>query len=126
MVREGFFMMKDILYEKVEQRLIEKELGLDKSARLAEWCAADHAGSLRNDTETLFLNEKGEYIIVYEGGMGAGFHGLPGVETWFGGSYVRTLSLEDAYTWCEETGNFDAIRDHLPFYLISMAGKAPE
>lgn len=118
-------MMKDILYEKAEQRLIEKELGLDKSTRLAEWCSADHSSSLRSDSEVLFINQRGEYFIVYEGGLGAGFHELPGVETWFGGTYIRMLSLEDAYAWCEETANFDAVRDHLPFFMISAARKGP-
>ncbi len=112
--------MKDFLYERAEQRLLEKELNPDKSTRLAQWSSADHTGSLRNDTETLFVNERGEYYIIYEGGLGAGFHSLPGVESWYGGSYIRTLTLEDAYAWCEETGNTDTISEHLPFSMLSM------
>ncbi|HPI92966.1 MAG TPA: hypothetical protein PLT09_04215 [Deltaproteobacteria bacterium] len=113
-------MMKDILYEKVEQRLIEKELDPKKSTMLAQWTCADHQGSFRNDTETLYMSGKGEYFIVYEGGLNAGFHELPGVESWFGGSYTRSLPVEDAFVWCEETGNYDAILEHVPFFLMSM------
>ncbi len=114
-------MLKDILYEKVEQRLVEKKLNPDKSRRLAEWTSADHSGSLRNDSETLYLNEQGEYYLVYEGGLTAGFHDLPGVESWFGGRYVRTISVEEAYAWCLETGNSDVVQDHFPFFLISVS-----
>ncbi len=116
-------MIKDILYEKTLQRLLEKELNPDKSVRLASWCSAEYSGSLRNDTETLFVNEQGSYYIIYEGGLLSGFHDLPGVESWFGGTYIRTLSMEEAYAWCEETGNADAIDAHLPFYMISISRK---
>lgn len=116
-------MIKDILYEKAEQRLIEKEFDPNKSTRLAEWSGADHAGSFRGDRETLYMSEKGDYFIVYEGGMNASFHALPGVESWFGGSYTRTLSAEEAFAWCEETGSFDAIHDHVPFFMRSLAGQ---
>jgi hypothetical protein len=118
-------MIKDILYEKAEQRLIEKELNPDKSTKLAQWNSADHMGSLRNDTETLYINENGEYFIVYEGGLCAGFHDLPDVETWFGGSYIRTITIEDAYAWCEETGNSDIIDEHVPFFMISISRARP-
>lgn len=113
--------MKEFLYERAEQRLIEKELNPQRSTRLAQWSGADHTGSLMSDTETLFVSERGEYFIIYEGGMGSGFHSLPGVESWFGGSYIRTVSIEDAYAWCEETGNTDTIRDHFPFFLLSVS-----
>ena len=116
-------MMKDVLYEKVEQRLVEKELDPKKSTRLAEWTAADHSGSLMNDTETLYVNDKGEYFLVYEGGMNAAYHQLPGVESWFGGSYTKSLQADEALAWCEETGNYDAVRDHLPFFMLSLERK---
>ena len=119
-------MIKDILYEKAEQILIEKELCPDKSTKLAQWNSADHNHSLRNDSETLYINENGEYFIIYEGGLNSAFHELPDVQTWFGGSYIRTISIEDAYAWCEETGNTDTIRDHLPFFMISVSRKSPD
>jgi hypothetical protein len=119
-------MIKDILYEKAEQRLIAKELDPDKSTRLAQWNSADHNGCLRDDSETLYVNENGEYYIIYEGGLSSRFHELPDVETWFGGSYIRTITIEDAYAWCEETGNTDTIRDHLPFFMISVSRKSPD
>jgi hypothetical protein len=119
-------MIKDILYEKAEQRLIEKELNPDKSTRLGQWNSADHMGSIRNDSETLYINENGEYFIIYEGGLSSRFHELPGVEAWFGGSYIRTITIEDAHAWCEETGNSDIIREHLPFFMISMSKNTDE
>lgn len=117
-------MIKDILYEKAEQRLIEKELNPDKSTKLGQWNSADHNHSMRNDSEALYINENGEYFIIYEGGLSSGFHELPGVETWFGGSYTRTITIEDAYAWCEETGNEDTLSDHLPFFMIFVSKKA--
>ncbi len=60
---------------------------------------------------------------MYEGGMKAAFHDLPGVESWFGGSYTRALRAEEALEWCEETGNYDAVRDHLPFFMLSIERK---
>jgi hypothetical protein len=119
-------MIKDILYEKAEQRLIEKELNPDKSTRLAQWNSADHSGSLRADSETLYINETGEYYIIYEGGLSSGFHELPDVQTWFGGSYIRTITIEDAYAWCEETGNSDIIEQHVPFSMISLSKGRPQ
>jgi hypothetical protein len=119
-------MIKDILYEKTEQRLIEKELSPDKSTKLAQWNSADHNHSLRNDSETLYINENGEYFIIYEGGLSSGFHKLPDVETWFGGSYIRTITIEDAYAWCEETGNSDIIKEHVPFFMISISRQRPQ
>ena len=116
-------MIKDILYEKVEQRLVEKELDPKKSTRIAEWRAAEHTGSFRSDTETLYVNDKGEYFIVYEGGMNAAFHDLPGVESWFGGSYTRSLQADEALAWCEETGNYDVVREHLPFFMLYLGRK---
>jgi hypothetical protein len=119
-------MIKDILYEKAEQRLMEKELNPDKSTRLAQWNSADHNHSLRNDSETLYINENGEYFIIYEGGLSSGFHELPGVEAWFGGSYIRIITIEDAYAWCEETGYSDIIKEHLPLFMIYISKKAVE
>jgi hypothetical protein len=81
---------------------------------------------LRNDSETLYINENGEYFIIYEGGLNSGFHELPGVETWFGGSYTRTITIEDAYVWSEETGNEDIIKEHVPFFMISISKKTVE
>jgi hypothetical protein len=118
-------MIKDILYEKAEQSLIEKELNPDKSTKLAQWNSADHNHSMRNDSEALYINENGEYFIIYEGGLSSGFHELPGVETWFGGSYTRTITIEDAYAWCEETGNDDIIKEHVPFFMISISRGRP-
>jgi len=114
-------LLKDILYEKAEQRLVEKELSIDKSTRLGEWSSSDHNGSLRNNSETLYANDLGDYFIIYEGGLDAGFHNLPGVESWFGGTYTRQVSIEDAFAWCEETGNHDVIKSHFPFVMIATS-----
>jgi hypothetical protein len=116
-------MMKEILYEKIEQSLAEKEYNHQKAQKIAEWNNADHSGSLRNDSETLYASEEGNYFIIYEGGLYSRFHELPGVVTWFGGSYTRSVSLNDAYVWCQETGNYDAIKEHLPFFMMSIREK---
>jgi len=115
--------LKEILYEKTEQSLLEKECDPRKATMLAQWSAADHSGSLRNDTETLYVAKNGEYFIVYEGGLGSGFHTLPGVATWFGGTYTRTISPADAHAWCQETGNYDALSSHAPFCAFSLCMK---
>jgi hypothetical protein len=111
-------VMKDILYEKIEQRLLAKELDPEKSILLGDWSASDHQASLRCETEMLFVSAQGRYFIVYEGGMKAPYHDLPGVESWFGGSYTRAVTVEEAIEWCEETGNLDILREHLPFVVI--------
>jgi hypothetical protein len=113
-------MMKDILYEKVLQSTVEKEYDPGKATRLAEWSSADHSGSLRNDIETLYVTADGGYFILYEGGLYSRFHELPEIATWFGGTYTRPVSVEDALAWCQETGNYDAITDHFPFFLLSV------
>lgn len=100
--------MKEILYEKTVQSLVEKEFNPEKSRKLAEWNRADHAGSLMNDSETLFQAEDGSYFIVYEGGLRSRFHELPDVSLWFGGSYTRPVTETEAYEWCLETGNYEA------------------
>lgn len=115
--------MKEILYEKTEQSLLEKEYDPRKAAMLAQWSAADHSGSLRTDTETLYVAENGDYFIVYEGGLGSGFHTLPGVAAWFGGTYTRPVSEVDACAWCRETGNCDALSSHAPFCALSLCMK---
>jgi hypothetical protein len=112
--------MKEILYEKVEQSLVEKEYNPRKAQKIAEWDSTDHTGSLRNDVETLYVTEDGDYFIIYDGGLYSRFHELPGITTWFGGSYTRTVTKEEAYVWCQETGNYDAINEHLPFSMMSV------
>jgi hypothetical protein len=101
--------MKEILYEKIEQRLIEKEHDPQKARKIAQWNSADHTGSLMNDVETLYVTEEGNYFILYDGGLNSRFHELPGVTTWFGGTYTQPVTAEEARTWCQETGNYDAI-----------------
>lgn len=113
-------MLKDILYEKTQQRLLAKELETNKATVLATWCPMEHSGSLMRDTETLCRSPRGDYFIVYEGGLHASFHNLDGVESWFGGTYIRTVTPEEAIAWCEETGNTDTIKSHLPFAMMVL------
>jgi hypothetical protein len=112
--------MKEILYEKTVQGLVEKECRPDRSQKIAEWSSADHSGTLMNDAETLYRTDDGSYFILYEGGLYSRFHELPDVSIWFGGSYTRPVTVEEAYEWCLETGNYDAIRDHVPFFMLSL------
>jgi len=100
--------MKEILYEKTVQCLVEKEYNPEKSQKIAEWNRADHTGSLMNDSETLYLAEDGSYFILYEGGLHSRFHELPDVTIWFGGSFTRKATVKEAYEWCLETGNCEA------------------
>jgi hypothetical protein len=115
--------MKEILYEKVEQSLVEKEYDPHKARKLADWNSSDHSSSLINDTETLYMTDDGDYFIFYEGGLHSRFHELPGVTTWFGGTYIRPVTVEDALAWCQETGNYDAIKKHFPFFILSISKK---
>jgi len=101
--------MKEILYEKTLQSLVEREFDPEKSRKIAEWNSADHAGSLMTDSETLFQAEDGTYFIIYEGGLHSRFHELPDVSIWFGGSYTRSVTEHEAYEWCLETANYEAI-----------------
>jgi hypothetical protein len=112
--------MKEILYKKIEQSFTEREYDPQKARKIAEWNSADHTGSLRNDMETLYVNDDGNYFIVYDGGLSSRFHELPNVRTWFGGSFTRLVSEDDAYDWCLETGNYDAISEHRPLFLMSL------
>jgi hypothetical protein len=112
--------MKEILYEKTVQVLVEKEYNPERSQKIAEWNNADHTGSLMNDMEALYLTEEGSYFILYEGGLHSRFHELPDVSIWFGGSYTCLVTVDEAYEWCLETANYDAIREHLPFYMLSL------
>ncbi|HOJ15071.1 MAG TPA: hypothetical protein PLT69_11310, partial [Deltaproteobacteria bacterium] len=91
---------------------------------LGRWSVSEGGMCLRNDSETLYVTDQGRYFIVYEGGMNASFHRLPGVETWFGGSHTREVTIEEAVAWCEETGNDDALKGHLPF-LVFLFERAP-
>lgn len=110
--------MKEFLYEKAEQALVEKEFDPAKSTSLAQWSASEFSGIFRTDTETLYVSGKGEYFILYEGGMHSRFHELPGVETWFGGSYIRPVTVSEAVAWCEETGNYEVLDRHFPYYRV--------
>jgi hypothetical protein len=101
--------MKEILYEKTVQVLVGNEYDPEKSQKIAEWNSTDHSGSLMNDAETLYRTEDGSYFILYEGGLHSRFHELPDVSIWFGGSYTRPVTEEEAYEWCLETGNYDAV-----------------
>ena len=118
--------MKEFLYEKVEQNLVEKGHDPQKSRKLAEWSSLDHSGSLINDTEILYMTEDGDYFIFYEGGLHSRFHELSGASTWFGGTYIRPVSVEDAFAWCQETGNYDAIQKHFPFFMLLIRENSAE
>ena len=118
--------MKEFIYEKVEQSLVEKEHDPQKSRKLAEWNNRDHSGSLINDTEILYITEDGHYFIFYEGGLQSRFHELPGLATWFGGTYIWPVSVEDAFTWCQETDNYDVIQEHFPFFMLLIRKNSAE
>jgi hypothetical protein len=38
--------------------------------------------------------------------------------TWYGGSSIQPLTEEEAYAWCCETGNYEAMDRH--FFLLKL------
>ena len=80
----------------------------NRSEKLAEWSPGG-CGGLRHETETLYRSEETGYFLLYEGGPLSRFHELAGVERWYGGSHIRRVTREEAVSWCEETGNYEAI-----------------
>ncbi|HDP26504.1 MAG TPA: hypothetical protein ENN34_13860 [Deltaproteobacteria bacterium] len=111
--------MKELLYEKVEQALVEKAFDPAKSTKIGDWSANELSGGFRTDTETLYVSASGDYFLLYEGGMLSRFHELEGVESWFGGSYIRPMTVSEAVSWCEETGNHEAMDRHFPWYRMN-------
>ena len=102
--------MKELLFD-------ENEYNPQKSQKLAEWCPAEYSGGFRHEAETLYMTEEGNYFVLSEGGLFSRYHEYSGSEQWYGGTHIRPVSREEAFFWCEETGNYDTIETH---FSLSM------
>jgi hypothetical protein len=100
------------------QDINEKEYNIESSEKLAEWSTADYSGFFRHEAETLYKTEKGNYFILYEGGLLSQYHQLEGLDSWYGGTHIRPVSRAEAVVWCEETGNFEAIQKYFFLYTL--------
>lgn len=79
------------------------------SEKLADWSPGESPGGFLHEVETLYKTENGNYFILLEGGLYSRFHAFPGSEIWYGGSNIQPVSQEDAYAWCEQTGNYEVV-----------------
>ena len=85
---------------------------VERSLKIADW----HSEYLNAESETLYRSEDGEYFLVYEGGLFSSFHQLPECKSWYGGTFIRKIKIEDAIAWCEETGNYEGLERYLGSY----------
>ena len=81
------------------------------SDKLADWRPGEAPGGFLHEVETLYRTDKGNYFILLEGGLYSRFHPFPGSEIWYGGSNIQPVSRDEAYGWCEETGNYEALEE---------------
>lgn len=96
----------------------EDEYNLSGSERLAEWNPGEVSGSFMRETEILYRTGKGNYFLYTRGGLYSRFQSSRNSEMWFGGSSIRPISEEEAFAWCQETGNYEIIDRH--FFLLKI------
>ena len=101
-----------------ENLIDEKEYDPAGSEKLGEWSPSELSGGFRFETETLYRTGKGNYFILRQGGLFSREHAFQGGETWYGGSSMRPVTEEEAYAWCCETGNYEAVDRH--FFLLKI------
>lgn len=88
------------------------EYNPDASDKLGDWSPGHTPGGFLHEVETLYKTENGNYFILLEGGLFSRFHAFPGSEIWYGGSNITPVSHEEAFGWCEQTGNYEVIEEH--------------
>lgn len=98
----------------------EHEYDPQMSVMLATWKPGEESAMFRHEAETLYKTAKGGYFIVSEGGLFSRHHSFPGPQDWYGGSSIKPLTVQEAFSWCEETGNFETISRHF-FFLKKIS-----
>ncbi|HNU74974.1 MAG: hypothetical protein BWZ01_02103 [Deltaproteobacteria bacterium ADurb.BinA179] len=93
----------------------EHEYDPRTSEMLATWRPGEESSVFRHESETLYKTAKGNYFILFEGGLLSRSRSLPGTEIWYGGSSIHPLNAREAFSWCQETGNFETIDAHFFF-----------
>jgi hypothetical protein len=91
-----------------------KEYSPEESLRLAEWSP----GGFRDESETLYKTAKGNYFILSRPGLIERIKGSQSEGGWLTGTVIRPLSPVEACAWCEETGNYEVIDEHLFFLRL--------
>ena len=100
----------------MKQIMDEKEYDPEVSQQLAQWSLAEHAGGFRHEVETLYMTEKGNYFIRYEGGIFSRTNKCSSPFGWYGGTNIQPVSPQEALAWCEETGNYETMEKYFPEY----------
>lgn len=98
-----------------ENSFDEKEYTPQDSEELARWNPAELSGGFWRETEVLYKTQKGNYFILFQGGLFSRCHGEPGALP--GG--IKPVTEQEAFAWCQETGNYDVIDRH--FFLLKIS-----
>ncbi len=101
-----------------EKPFDEKEYDPQDSEELARWNPAELSGGFWRETEILYKTQKGNYFVLLQGGIFSRCHADPASGFLPGTSRIRPLSEEEAFAWCQETGNYEVIDRH--FLLLKM------
>lgn len=96
----------------------EQEYTPQDSEELAQWSPTELTGGFWQEKEILYKTQKGNYFILFQGGLFSRFRANPNADTWFGGSSIKPVTEQEAFAWCQETGNYDVIDRH--FFLLKI------
>lgn len=96
----------------------EKEYSPQDSEELARWNPAELSGGFWREVEVLYRTQKGNYFILFQGGLFSRFQADPGSGFITGSGRIMPLTEQEAFSWCQETGNYEVIDRH--FFLLKV------
>jgi hypothetical protein len=96
----------------------EKEYDPQSSEELARWNPAELSGGFWREIEILYKTQKGNYFILFQGGLFSRFHADLNSNALPGSPLIKPITEQEAFAWCQETGNYDAIDRH--FFLLKI------
>jgi hypothetical protein len=91
-----------------------KEYSPEESTKLAEWSP----GGFRDESETLYKTAKGNFFILSHPNLIDRIKDMQSEGGWLTSSVIRPVSPEEAGAWCEETGNYEVVDEHLSFLRL--------
>lgn len=108
-----------MVYMKIiDAPIDENEYNPQQSIKVGDWNPAELSGGFCNGTETLYKNGNGNYFILIQGGLFSRNYTSPDSEVWYGGTSIRPVTEQQAFAWCQETGNYEAIDKY--FFLLKI------
>ena len=84
----------------------------DKATEVASWSNGVPYSDFHHVSETLYRTAKGAYFLHGVGGASSSYRETCGTNSWSGGARIAPMTEEEAFEWCQERHQQDAIDAH--------------